>query len=74
MHIEISDPSLMDDLRTYLQRHGCPSEVRSEDTFEVRVLWSPQTPLTDAQVRTKVFEHLRDWGRNHPGVKTNLHA
>jgi hypothetical protein len=74
MHIEISDPSSMDDLRVYLQRHGCPSEVRSADTFEVRVLWSPETPLSDAQMRTKVFEHMRAWCQRHPGIKANLHA
>jgi hypothetical protein len=74
MRIELSDPRYTDDLRTYLQRHGCPSERRTEDTFEVRALWAPEAPLTDAQVRAKVFAHLRDWCANHPGVKANLHT
>lgn len=74
MYVEISDPSYLDDLRTYLQRHGCPSEARTEDTFEVRVLWSPEAPLTDAEERAKVFAHLRDWCARHPGVKANVHS
>jgi hypothetical protein len=72
MRIEISDPSLMDDLRVYLQRHGCPSETRTEDSFEVRVIWSPETPLSEAQLRAKVFTHIRDWCQDHPGVKANV--
>ncbi|MGH3116797.1 MAG: hypothetical protein ACRDQ2_06725 [Gaiellales bacterium] len=72
MEIEISDPRLTDELRAYLQRNGCPSERRTEDRFEVRVLWSPDAPLTEAQIRAKVFGHLRDWCLNHPGVKANL--
>jgi hypothetical protein len=72
MRVELSDPSQMNDLRVYLQRHGCPSEVRTEDTFEVRVLWSSQAPLSEAQLRAKVFSHIRDWCRDHPGVKANV--
>jgi hypothetical protein len=72
MHIEISDPSFVDDLRVYLQRHGCPSELRGEERLEVRVIWSPETPLSEAQERAKVFTHIRDWCQDHPGVKANL--
>jgi hypothetical protein len=72
MRIEISDPSHMDDLRMYLQRHGCPSETRTDEILEVRVLWSPETQLSDAQLRAKVFAHVRDWCRDHPGVKANV--
>jgi hypothetical protein len=72
MLVEISDPTLVDDLRVYLQRHGCPSELRSEETFEVRVLWSPEARLTEAQERAKVFSHLREWCLKHPGVKANV--
>jgi hypothetical protein len=74
MRIEISDPRLADELRAYLQRHGCPSERRTDETFEVRVLWSPDAALTDGQIRAKVFGHVRDWCREHPGVKANLLA
>jgi len=72
MKIEISDPSWMHDLRLYLQRHGCPSELRADDVLEVRVLWSPSAPLTEPERRAKVFGHLRDWCHAHPGVKANL--
>jgi hypothetical protein len=44
MHIEISDPDLVESLRTHLQQEGCPSERRSEEVVEVRVLWSPENP------------------------------
>jgi hypothetical protein len=74
MQIEISDPALVDSLRAYLQRQGCPSEAQSADVVEVRVLWSPDAPLSDAQARTKVFGHLREWCAANPGVKTNLLA
>jgi hypothetical protein len=74
MRIEVSDPRLVEKLRTYLQRHGCPSELMTEDTFEVRVAWSPEGALTDGQIRAKVFGHLRDWCVDHPGVKANVHA
>ena len=72
MLVEISDPSAMESLRSHLQRNGCPSERRSEDTFEVRALWSPEAPVTDAQVRMKVFGHVRDWCAVNRGVKANL--
>jgi hypothetical protein len=72
MLIEISDPSAMDSLRAHLQRNGCPSERRGEDTFEVRALWAADGPLTDAQVRAKVFGHLRQWCAGNAGVKANL--
>jgi hypothetical protein len=74
MRIEVSDPRYTDDLRTYLQRRGCPSERTTGEAFEVRVLWSPDAPLSDGEVRAKVYGHLRDWCAEHPGVKTNLIA
>jgi len=72
MQIEVSDPALMDSLRVYLQHRGCPSEPRGADTFEVRVLWSPDAPQTDTDLRTTVFGHLRAWCADNPGVKANL--
>jgi hypothetical protein len=72
MLIEISDPSYLVDLSRYLQKHGCPCEKRTEETFEVRVLWTSGAPLTDAQMRAKVFGHVRVWCADHPGIKANL--
>jgi hypothetical protein len=72
MHIEISDPAFMDDLRGYLQRQGCPSEIRGSDRLEVRVIQSAETRLSAGEERAKVFTHIRDWCRDHPGVKANL--
>ena len=72
MEIEISDPAYMGSLRAHLQERGCPSEPRSDEVVEVRVLWSPEEPLTDAVQRAKVFGHLREWCAANPGVKANL--
>jgi hypothetical protein len=72
MHIEISDPALMDSLRDYLREQGCPSEPRGMDTFEVGVLWSADAPLADVDRRMKVFSHLREWLADNPGVTANL--
>jgi hypothetical protein len=72
MHIEISDPDLVESLRAHLQQQGCPSERRSDEVVEVRVLWSPENPLTEAEERAKVFGHLREWCAANPGVKANF--
>jgi hypothetical protein len=72
MRIEISDPELVESLRAHLQQEGCPSERRSEEVVEVRVLWSPEKPLTEAEERAKVFGHLREWCADNPGVKANF--
>jgi hypothetical protein len=72
MQIEISDPAYMDSLRAHLQQHGCPSEAHGADVFEVRVLWSPEKPLTEVEQRVKVVGHLREWCAANPGVKANI--
>ena len=74
MQIEISDPAYLASLRAYLQEHGCPSEPRSDELVEVRVLWSPERPLTEAEQRAKVFGHLREWCADNPGIKANVLA
>ena len=72
MQIEVSDPSLLEDLRGYLQRNGCPSEQRSADRCEVRVLWPADSMRSDTADRLKIFRHLREWCEEHPGVRTNI--
>jgi hypothetical protein len=72
MQIEISDPAYMDSLRAHLQQQGCPSELRGVEIVEVRVLWSPERPLTDGEMRAKILGHLREWCAANPGVKANL--
>ena len=71
MQIEVSDPAFVQSLRAYLQSQGCPSEPRGADVVEV-VVFSPGVPLDEAQVRTKVFGHLREWCADNPGVKVDL--
>jgi hypothetical protein len=72
MQIEISDSAYLGSLRAYLQEQGCPSEPRGAEIVEVRVLWSPDRPLTEAEIRAKIFGHLREWCAANPGVKANL--
>jgi hypothetical protein len=73
MQIEISDPAYMDSLREYLQHEGCPSERRSEEVVEVLVLRPADAPpLSESDMRMKIFGHLREWCSDHPCVKANL--
>jgi hypothetical protein len=74
VRIEVSDPSLLEDLRGYLQRHGCPSEQNGQDTCEVRVLWPAESLRSDTADRLKIFRHLREWCADHPGVLANILA
>jgi len=74
VRIEVSDPSLLEDLRGYLQRNGCPSEQNSAATCEVRVLWPPETPRSDNGERLKIFRHLREWCADHPGARADILA
>ena len=72
MRIEVSNPSLLEDLREYLQRNGCPSELNGAGTFEVCVLWPSEELRSDAGDRLKIFRHLREWCEDHPGVHANI--
>jgi hypothetical protein len=72
VRIEVSNPQLLEDLRGFLQRNGCPSEQRTPDTCEVRVLWPAETLRSDTADRLKIFRHLREWCAEHPGVHANI--
>jgi hypothetical protein len=71
VRVEVSDPTLLEDLRGYLLKNGCPSESWSVDICEVRVLWS-EGERSDSADRLKIFGHLREWCAEHPGVKANI--
>ena len=72
MRIEVSDPSLLDDLRGYLQRNGCPSEQKGVDSVDVGVLWSADALRSEQADKLKIFRHLREWCEEHPGVRANI--
>jgi len=72
VRIEVSNPSLLEDLRQYLQRNGCPTEQNGAGTFEVRVLWPSDELRSDTADRLKIFRHLREWCADHPGVHANI--
>ena len=70
MRVEVSDPTLLEDLRGFLLKNGCPSESQAADICEVRVMWSEG----DRSDRLKIFGNLREWCAEHPGVKANILA
>lgn len=72
VRIEVSDPDLLQDLRGYLQRNGCPSEQNGQDTCEVRVLWPADAFRSEQADRLKIFRHLREWCEEHPGARANI--
>jgi hypothetical protein len=72
VRIEVSNPSLLEGLREYLQRNGCPSEPKGAGTFEVCVLWPAEELRSDTGDRLKIFRHLREWCADHPGVHANI--
>jgi hypothetical protein len=74
VRIEVSDPGLLDDLRSYLQRHGCPSERNGVDTCDVGVLWPNEAFRSEQADRLKIFRHLREWCEEHPGARANILA
>jgi hypothetical protein len=71
VRVEVSDPTLLEDLRSYLLKNGCPSEPLGAEICEVRVLWS-EGDRSDSADRLKIFGHLREWCAEHPGVKANI--
>ena len=71
MQIEISDPAYMSSCAPFSWRGAPASRARSE-VVEVRVLWTPERPLSEAEQRAKVFGHLREWCADNPGVKANI--
>jgi hypothetical protein len=72
VRIEVSDPNLLEDLRGYLQRNGCPSERNGAASCDVGVLWPAETFRTEQADRLKIFRHLREWCEEHPGVRANI--
>ena len=72
MHVEISDPSLLPELRLFLHEHGCPSIPSGEDRCEVRVFKAEGESRDDGEDRVTIFGYLREWCALHPGVKANL--
>jgi hypothetical protein len=73
VRVEVSDPTLLGDLRAFLLENGCPSEPRSAEVCEVGVLRANGDGSETAD-RLKIFGHLREWCADHPGVKANILA
>ena len=64
MRIRLSDPTLVDDLITFLREKECVAEQKSEDTLEVEL---PEVPRRDAAL-LELDLYLRVWEATHPGA------
>jgi hypothetical protein len=65
MKVEISDPSLADDLVSFLRRARCDAE--HEEGGELAV--SLPAALPEAAARLELEAYLNAWQSLHPGVR-----
>lgn len=65
MKIRLSDPSLVDDLLTYLRAKQCVVESESADTLDVEL---PEVVRGDAAA-LELDLYLRVFEATHPGVR-----
>jgi hypothetical protein len=66
--IQVSDPSLADDLYRFLRSKGCVVESLSEDTLLVEL---PDAPRCDAAA-LELELYLRVWEILHPDAHADL--
>ena len=64
MRVRLSDPSLSDDLLTFLRSMQCVAEPAGFDTFDVE---PPALPLRQAGL-LELELYLRVWDALHPGT------
>jgi hypothetical protein len=62
VHVEISDPTLADDLVAFLRRASCEAELTAGRTLSVRV------PSVPGDVARLVDGYLEAWQALHRGV------
>jgi hypothetical protein len=72
MRIEINNPALVDDLRKYLKRNGCPSIREAEKVIDIRVAWPDDALRFESVDRAKVLALLKDWATVHRGAQFSL--
>ncbi|MGH3030408.1 MAG: hypothetical protein ACRDNE_06515 [Gaiellaceae bacterium] len=65
MKVEISDPSLADDLVSFLRRARCEADHAEGGTLAV----SLPTALPEAAARLELEAYLTAWQTLHPGVR-----
>ncbi len=65
MKIEVSDPTLVDDLIDSLRAFQCIVARTGEKTADVRFGW----PLREDAARLELDVYLRVWGAKHQGAR-----
>jgi hypothetical protein len=71
MRILLSDPSLVEDLRDFLQRCNCDVQLRGETMVEAS---PPERNVEPAYLRMELDAYLRVWRLMHPGADASIAA
>jgi hypothetical protein len=65
MDVELSDPTLADDLVAFLSRAACETKRNGGGMLEVRM----SSSLPEEAARLELETHLERWRALHPGVR-----
>jgi hypothetical protein len=65
MHVELSDPTLADDLVAFLRRAECEAERNSGGTLHVIM----PDDVPEEAARLELEAYLQAWQALHPGVR-----
>jgi hypothetical protein len=65
MDVELSDPTLADDLAAFLRRAACESKQNGGGLLEVRM----SSSLPEEAARLELEAYLQMWRALHPGVR-----
>jgi hypothetical protein len=65
MDVELSDPTLADDLVAFLGRAVCEAKQNGGGLLEVRM----SSSLPEEAARLELESYLQTWAARHPGVR-----
>ena len=68
MHLRLSNPALVSELRQHFERSGFETDRVSDDTLAI---WPPSAPA-EAETRDAIDMHLGVWRAMHPDVEIEL--
>jgi hypothetical protein len=71
MRILLNDPSLVEDLRDYLQRCNCDVQLRGATMVEAT---PPDRDVEPLYLRMELDAYLRVWRLMHPGAEASIAA
>ena len=69
MRILLNDPSLVEDLRDYLQRCNCDVQLRGATIVEAS---PPDRDVEPVYLRMELDAYLRVWREMHGGIRVDL--